>query len=164
MFVRNGVQQGCERLADPSAPAPTQRFQCLISLLLSSQTKDPVTATAIRNLQATEAGLTVQAMLHTVESRIDQLICKVSVPMCAITGGEGSDSVSCSRLGSTQQKLPTSKRLQRYAMNNGMMISQVLATGKLVQADNVHVRRFSRVFIGFAWNWAKDGIARPAAV
>jgi endonuclease-3 len=31
---------GCERLADPQAPAEIQKYQLLISLMLSIQTKD----------------------------------------------------------------------------------------------------------------------------
>lgn len=43
---------GCERCADPTAPAHVQRFQTLVSLMLSSQTKDPVTFAATKRLIA----------------------------------------------------------------------------------------------------------------
>jgi endonuclease-3 len=42
---------GCERCADPSAPPPVQRFQTLVSLMLSSQTKDEVTFAACQRLK-----------------------------------------------------------------------------------------------------------------
>jgi len=43
---------GCERLADPHAPPADQRFQVLVSLMLSSQTKDEVTHAAMARLRA----------------------------------------------------------------------------------------------------------------
>ena len=36
---------GCERAHDPAAPPAVRRFQCLVSLMLSSQTRDEVTCT-----------------------------------------------------------------------------------------------------------------------
>lgn len=42
---------GCESLADESRSPRDQRFQTLTALMLSSQTKDTVTAVAIKNLQ-----------------------------------------------------------------------------------------------------------------
>ncbi|KAI9791686.1 MAG: DNA N-glycosylase and apurinic/apyrimidinic (AP) lyase [Piccolia ochrophora] len=44
---------GCERLASPHAPPAVQRFQTLLALMLSSQTKDVITAAVMRRLQAT---------------------------------------------------------------------------------------------------------------
>lgn len=43
---------GCERLADHRASARDQRYQTLVALMLSSQTKDTVNAAAMRRLQA----------------------------------------------------------------------------------------------------------------
>ncbi|XXH03641.1 hypothetical protein Hte_010046 [Hypoxylon texense] len=43
---------GCERLADPSASPRDRRFQTLVALMLSSQTKDTTNAVAMRRLQA----------------------------------------------------------------------------------------------------------------
>ncbi len=70
---------GCERCADPSAPAPVQRFQTLVSLMLSSQTKDEVTYAACQRLKGglgplgfTPAGCaaaplaTLEALIHPV--------------------------------------------------------------------------------------------------
>lgn len=42
---------GCESLADVTRPPRDQRFQTLVALMLSSQTKDTVTAVAMKNLQ-----------------------------------------------------------------------------------------------------------------
>ena len=42
---------GCESLADDKRTPRDRRFQTLIALMLSSQTKDPVTAAAIKRLQ-----------------------------------------------------------------------------------------------------------------
>ncbi|KAI9748869.1 MAG: hypothetical protein M4579_007088 [Chaenotheca gracillima] len=53
---------GCERLADSNALPKDQRFQTLLSLMLSSQTRDTTTSATIRKLQAALAptgGLTV---------------------------------------------------------------------------------------------------------
>lgn len=52
---------GCERLMDPSAPVADQEYQCLVSLMLSSQTKDTVNAAAMERLKA--HGLTVDRIL-----------------------------------------------------------------------------------------------------
>ena len=41
----------CQRLADTTAPPAVFRFQVLVSLMLSSQTKDEMTAAAVRRLQ-----------------------------------------------------------------------------------------------------------------
>jgi len=42
---------GCESLAEPTQPPKVQRFQTLVALMLSSQTKDTVTAVAMKRLQ-----------------------------------------------------------------------------------------------------------------
>jgi len=44
---------GCHQLADRTADIKVFRFQSLVSLMLSSQTKDAMTATAMGNLKAT---------------------------------------------------------------------------------------------------------------
>lgn len=72
---------GCERLPESVSSQITpkvHRFQLLISLLLSSQTKDEINSIAMTNLQTKLAGgLTVQAVLDTPEAEIDELIYKV---------------------------------------------------------------------------------------
>jgi len=56
----------------------SQRFTTLISLMLSSQTKDEVTSAAIQNLRALFGGhLTLEAILEAKEEDIGQAICKV---------------------------------------------------------------------------------------
>ncbi|KAI0597365.1 DNA glycosylase [Biscogniauxia sp. FL1348] len=74
---------GCERLADPGASARDQRFQTLVALMLSSQTKDTVNAVAMRNLQtrlpaapgsAGAPGLTLENVLAAAPGELDALI------------------------------------------------------------------------------------------
>ena len=48
---------GCESLADRSASPRDQRFQTLVSLMLSSQTKDTVTSVAVKAMQENMPGV-----------------------------------------------------------------------------------------------------------
>ncbi|XP_028407698.1 endonuclease III-like protein 1 [Dendronephthya gigantea] len=64
--------QGCERTANPDAPPQVQRYQILISLMLSSQTKDQVTFEAMRKLK--ENNLTIANILKMKEDKIGELI------------------------------------------------------------------------------------------
>ena len=48
---------GCESLADKSRTPRDQRFQTLVALMLSSQTKDTVTAVAMRGMQERMPGV-----------------------------------------------------------------------------------------------------------
>ncbi|KAA8916271.1 hypothetical protein TRICI_001553 [Trichomonascus ciferrii] len=72
---------GCERLPESVSSKITpkvHRFQLLISLLMSSQTKDEVNAIAMKNLQTElPGGLTVRSVLETPEAELDRLIYKV---------------------------------------------------------------------------------------
>jgi len=63
---------GCERAHDMDASPPIQRFQCLISLMLSSQTKDEVNFAAMVRLR--EHGLTVENVLNTDQESLGKLI------------------------------------------------------------------------------------------
>jgi endonuclease-3 len=63
---------GCDVLHDPAAPVATQRFQVLVSLMLSSQTKDEVTYGAMQRLRA--HGCTAAAVAATAESELEKLI------------------------------------------------------------------------------------------
>ncbi|KAF3818851.1 endonuclease III-like protein 1 isoform X1 [Mirounga leonina] len=65
-------QLGAEHCYDPSAPPKVQRYQVLLSLMLSSQTKDQVTAGAMQRLRA--RGLTVDSILQTDDSTLGTLI------------------------------------------------------------------------------------------
>ncbi|KAI8145836.1 DNA glycosylase [Fennellomyces sp. T-0311] len=66
---------GCERLAEDDVPEKTSRFQTLVSLMLSSQTKDTVTSAAVKNLQSTlPGGLTLESILQVDEAVLDGYI------------------------------------------------------------------------------------------
>ncbi|XP_057343816.1 endonuclease III-like protein 1 isoform X2 [Manis pentadactyla] len=65
-------QLGAEHCYDPSAPPKVQRYQLLLSLMLSSQTKDQVTAGAMQRLRA--RGLTVDSILQTDDNILGTLI------------------------------------------------------------------------------------------
>jgi endonuclease-3 len=52
---------GCESLADVNTSPRDQRFQTLVALMLSSQTKDTVTSVAIKGMQDNMAGVCERA-------------------------------------------------------------------------------------------------------
>lgn len=73
---------GCERLAESATDASpqVQRYQLLVSLMLSSQTKDAVTSQAVQNLREGlkgRGGLSVPGVLQLSPQEIDSYICKV---------------------------------------------------------------------------------------
>lgn len=73
---------GCESCAYKGVDEKTERFQILVSLMLSSQTKDPVTAQAMKDLNSfyEKAGkkyLTVENIASTDEKTINEIIKKV---------------------------------------------------------------------------------------
>ncbi|KAJ9474760.1 Endonuclease III-like protein [Pseudozyma hubeiensis] len=62
----------------PEEEAKRERLATLVSLMLSSQTKDPVTAEAVYNLQRTlPNGLCLQSLLEADDETISQCIAKV---------------------------------------------------------------------------------------
>ncbi|XP_070579877.1 endonuclease III-like protein 1 [Ptychodera flava] len=63
---------GCERVADQYAAPQVYRYQTLISLMLSSQTKDQVNAAAMEKLKA--HGCTVGNILKTDDKTLGELI------------------------------------------------------------------------------------------
>ncbi|KAG0771470.1 hypothetical protein G6F22_016446 [Rhizopus arrhizus] len=66
---------GCERLAQTTAPPKVQRFQTLVALMLSAQTKDTVTsATMIKLQNELPAGLNLESILNVDVTTLDQLI------------------------------------------------------------------------------------------
>jgi endonuclease III len=67
---------GCEALPDQSSDPVTKRFQTLISLMLSSQTKDAVVGAAIRAMQADQI-LNVHSIHETEPTVLQQYINKV---------------------------------------------------------------------------------------
>ncbi|OAD80654.1 hypothetical protein PHYBLDRAFT_104922 [Phycomyces blakesleeanus NRRL 1555(-)] len=66
---------GCERLGDRTASPETYRFQTLVALMLSAQTKDTVTSVVVRNLQKDlPGGLTLESILNVNEQELDDRI------------------------------------------------------------------------------------------
>ncbi|XP_077101892.1 endonuclease III-like protein 1 isoform X3 [Siphateles boraxobius] len=65
-------QMGAEKCYDTEAPSEVRRYQVLISLMLSSQTKDLVTAGAMQRLR--EHDLSVDAILNMDEETLGKLI------------------------------------------------------------------------------------------
>lgn len=69
---------GCESLAERDRSPVDQRLQTLIALMLSSQTKDTVTAVAMKTLQENlEGGFNLNALLTVEPARLNELIAKV---------------------------------------------------------------------------------------
>lgn len=69
---------GCESLAEDKRSPRDRRFQTLVALMLSSQTKDTVTSAAIKNLQEhLPGGLTLEAVLGVDPPVFNELINKV---------------------------------------------------------------------------------------
>lgn len=66
---------GCDCLLDTSAPKHVQRFQTLVALMLSSQTKDEVTAEAMGKLL--KDGLTPENVDKMSEKKLNEYIIKV---------------------------------------------------------------------------------------
>ncbi|KAI7863545.1 DNA glycosylase [Spinellus fusiger] len=66
---------GCERLAENTADPITSRFQTLVALMLSAQTKDTVTSVVVKSLQTTlPGGLGLQSILNIDEQELDYRI------------------------------------------------------------------------------------------
>lgn len=69
---------GCENLAEDQRSPRDKRFQTLLALMLSSQTKDTVTAVAMRNMQDNmPGGLTLESILRIEPELLNSLISKV---------------------------------------------------------------------------------------
>ncbi|KAG0285270.1 DNA N-glycosylase and apurinic/apyrimidinic (AP) lyase, partial [Dissophora globulifera] len=71
---------GCERLAERGdhIPPEVSRFQTLMSLVLSSQTKDTVTSVAVWKLQKElKGGLTIQGILDVPAEKLNNMISAV---------------------------------------------------------------------------------------
>ncbi|KAI1731801.1 hhH-GPD superfamily base excision DNA repair protein [Ditylenchus destructor] len=66
---------GCHMLADSSADPKTYRFQILVALMLSSQTKDQVTAAAMQRLRA--HGCTLDNIISLPTEQLQTLLCPV---------------------------------------------------------------------------------------
>ncbi|KAI0668350.1 DNA glycosylase, partial [Trametes maxima] len=69
---------GCDQAQLRETDPKNQRFSTLVSLMLSSQTKDEVTDAAVAKLREAVGGtLSVDALLHADESAVSEAICKV---------------------------------------------------------------------------------------
>ncbi|KAH9831301.1 endonuclease III [Teratosphaeria destructans] len=69
---------GCEEAAEEHASPRDKRLQTLVSLMLSSQTKDPVTFAAMRNLQQNlPGGFNLESLLEVEPTVLNSLINKV---------------------------------------------------------------------------------------
>ncbi|KAK5170497.1 alpha,alpha-trehalase nth1 [Saxophila tyrrhenica] len=69
---------GCESLAEEHRSPRDQRLQTLVSLMLSSQTKDTVTAAAMKNLQENmPGGFTLESLIAVEPAVLNELIGKV---------------------------------------------------------------------------------------
>lgn len=65
-------EMGCHKCADPNASAPVSRYQSLVALMLSSQTKDQVTYAAMQRLNA--YGCKPDAIAATPDEVLGKLI------------------------------------------------------------------------------------------
>jgi endonuclease-3 len=63
---------GCDRLHDKAAPREDQRYQMLLALMLSAQTRDQMTAQAMRNLR--EYGCTPRSIRRAPLDVVTELI------------------------------------------------------------------------------------------
>ena len=63
---------GCQAFGDMQQDPKMARFHVLISLMLSAQTKDTITAIAMKRLK--DYGLTVPSMMTISEPQLDELI------------------------------------------------------------------------------------------
>ncbi|KDQ18692.1 hypothetical protein BOTBODRAFT_154659 [Botryobasidium botryosum FD-172 SS1] len=68
---------GCAELGGDETDPAAQRYGVLVSLMLSAQTKDEVTATAVANLRTALGRLTIENVLSADMSTIEQAVCKV---------------------------------------------------------------------------------------
>lgn len=65
---------GCDRLYDPHASRSHQRYQILLSLMLSAQTRDQVTAAAMERLKALKGGCTPATICNIKEQALAELL------------------------------------------------------------------------------------------
>ncbi|XP_028137268.2 endonuclease III-like protein 1 [Diabrotica virgifera virgifera] len=67
---------GCDKCHDENAPPNVMRYQQLLALMLSSQTKDQITHAAMKRL--IDHGCTVENILGTADEKLGELIYPVS--------------------------------------------------------------------------------------
>lgn len=106
---------GCESLADKQRSPRDQRFQTLIALMLSSQTKDTVTAVAMRGMQERMPGVQYP---HTV-ARSKANFGRASTSNLFSPSNPLSSTVLSTRSDSTTSRRSTSsKRLRFFATSS----------------------------------------------
>ncbi|KAF1760936.1 hypothetical protein GCK72_009189 [Caenorhabditis remanei] len=66
---------GCHKLADPLAKPEVHRFQVLVALMLSSQTRDEVNAAAMKRLK--DHGLSIEKILEFPVPDLERILCPV---------------------------------------------------------------------------------------
>ncbi|PIC40045.1 hypothetical protein B9Z55_011528 [Caenorhabditis nigoni] len=66
---------GCHKLADPLAEPKIHRFQVLVALMLSSQTRDEVNAAAMKRLK--DHGLSIQTIRVFPVTDLERILCPV---------------------------------------------------------------------------------------
>lgn len=70
---------GCDKCADSNASEKTKRYHCLLSLMLSSQTKDQITFDAMNRLKGSIKGeLTPEKLMQMEEASLAELLKPVS--------------------------------------------------------------------------------------
>ena len=153
---------GCERLPQAVSKVispKVHRFQLLIALMLSAQTKDEVTAYVMSNLRKELPGneLTVSSILATSEQTIDKLIYKVGFHSrkaayikraCAILRDEYNDDIP-----------PTVESMQELP-GVGPKMAYLLAQRAWGIVDgigvDVHVHRLANL-----WKWTRKPTSTP---
>lgn len=73
------------QLVDPNADPETQKFHVLVAAIISSQTRDAVTAAAMKRLQALPGGLTVNRLADGVcpTEKMEELLKPVGFYRCS---------------------------------------------------------------------------------
>lgn len=69
---------GCEKCADDNVDDKTRRYHCLLSLMLSSQTKDQITFDAMNRLKARVVPLVPREVLKIADPELEDLLKPVS--------------------------------------------------------------------------------------
>ncbi|KAH9116887.1 hypothetical protein LEN26_007622 [Aphanomyces euteiches] len=68
---------GTDKLVDNNAPMKSQRFQALVAAMLSTQTKDEITAAAMRRLHAHPEGLSTKSVREMSVEKLDAYLTPV---------------------------------------------------------------------------------------
>ncbi|KAH9115541.1 hypothetical protein LEN26_007530 [Aphanomyces euteiches] len=147
--------EGCETFNDLTLDPPVRRFHVLVACMLSSQTKDPVTAAAMGRLRA--HGLTIDSMLEIDEKELANILrpvgffnnkAKYIKQTCAILQEKyGSD------IPPTYDELVALPGVGPKMAHLTMSCAWENTVGICV---DVHVHRISNR-LGWAHTWSKNG-------